>query len=79
MILNVIIKNKKDSSGFLYFLLIAFSQIVLSFEILSLFKLISKNGFFICNIAFFIISAILYIKEGKPLYKNEIKDEIKKK
>lgn len=78
MILNVITKNKKESSGFLYFLLIAFSQIILSFEILSLFKLISKNGFFICNIAFFIISAILYIKEGKPLYKNEIKDEIKK-
>ena len=78
LILSALIKDKKETSGFLYLLLIAFSQIVLSFEILSLFKLISKNGFLVCNIICFIVSIILFIKSGNKIYTNNFKTESKK-
>lgn len=68
-----ILLSKKDNenggrTGFLYFLLIAFSQIVLSFEILSLFKAISPNFFLICNAVFLLISIIVLFIKNKNLY-----------
>ncbi len=60
---------KKPSAGFLYYMLIAFSQIVLSFEILSLFGLISKTAFFFFNILFMVLSIMLFKIKGKEPYK----------
>ncbi len=68
-------ENVKAFNGFLYFLLIAFSQIVLSFEILSLLKQISSKGILILNVIFFIISLVLFIKKGKNFYIPELKTE----
>lgn len=78
LIVSVLNKRNKDIEGLLYFLLIAFSQIVLSFEILSLFKAISKTGVLICNIIFLITSIFLFIKTKSNLYIPNVKEEIKK-
>ncbi len=78
LIVSVINKNNKNIKGLLYFLLIAFSQIVLSFEILSLFKAISKTGVLICNIIFLITSIFLFIKTKAKLYIPNIEEEIRK-
>lgn len=78
LIVSILNKRNKDVEGSLYFLLIAFSQIVLSFEILSLFKAISKTGVLICNIIFLITSIFLFIKTKSNLYIPNVKEEIKK-
>ncbi len=57
--------------AFIYFLLSAFSQIVLSFEVLSLFKQISLKGIFALNIIFLIIGLILFFKSKKHIYMPE--------
>ncbi len=67
-ILSCISPKEKNISAFLYIILISFSQVVLSFEVLSLFGLISKNNFFICNIVFMILSVGLMIKTKSKLY-----------
>ena len=79
LILSVIYKKfpEKNFAGFLYFLLIAFSQLVLSFEVLSLFKAISKEGILICNIIFFALSVIFFVKNGNIIYKPDLKEDIK--
>ncbi len=77
LILSVINK-KSERTGFLYFLLISFSQIILSFEILSLFKMISEIGFLLCNTAVLTVSGVIFIKTKSVFYKPEIKDELKK-
>lgn len=67
------VKTKEEKGGgafFLYFLLTAFAQIVLSFEALSLLKSISKTGFLICNAVFLAVS--LVINKGKYFYKPKI-------
>ena len=73
IILSSIVKR---DSAFLYLLLIAFSQIVLSFEILSLFKFISVNGILICNFVFFIIALLFFVLTKKKFYVPKI--ELKK-
>lgn len=70
-----IISGSRKTAGFIYFLIIAFSQIILSFEILSLFKIISRDNFFICNICFFILSLILFFKSGQKIFIPNIKTE----
>jgi len=55
-------REQKGGTGFLYFLLISFSQIVLSFEVLSLFKAVSKTGFLTANAVFLTASAVIFIK-----------------
>lgn len=68
--------NGKDFPGFLYFILTIFSQIILSFEILSLFKKISLQAFVILNILFFVFSLVLF-KTGKcSFYFPDMKKEI---
>ena len=49
----------KNNLGFIFFILLLFCQIIISFEFLSLFKLISKTSFIIINIVFFVISLFL--------------------
>ena len=58
------IKGAEKKTGnvfFLYFLLTAFAQVVLSFEILSLFKSISKTGFLICSGVFLAAAAVVFL------------------
>jgi len=78
LLLSSVIKKDKNAAGFIYYLLIAFSQIILSFEILSLFKSISKNGIFICNMFFLISAVLIFIKSGKIFYVPNIYKELKK-
>ncbi len=70
--LSIICSKEKNCAGFLYFLLLAFSQIILSFEVLSLFKGISKTNFLICNIFFLLLSTIIFIIKKSSLYKFSI-------
>lgn len=73
LILCIVKKREIDEnghSGFIYFLLIAFAQIVLSFEVLSVFGKISQSNFLLINFLFFISSIILFIKDGNPYYIN---------
>lgn len=68
-------ESRRCSLNVLYFFLIAFSQIVLMFEILSLFSAISPIGVILLNILFFIASIFLWFKNGRPLSKPDVKGE----
>lgn len=69
-----IISPKKSILGFIYLLLIAFAQIVLTFEILSLFTLIKQYWVLGLNILFFVASAIVWNKHQRPLWSLEFRD-----
>ena len=71
------LKNSKNNIGIIVITLIAFAQIVLSFEVLSLLKLISKNGLLICNTIFFIVSIITFALTKATLYKPKFISETK--
>ena len=58
----------------LYFLLIAFCQLILSFEIMSLFKIITIWGVFLFNVIFLGLSVFLLKKTKSALYKFEFKN-----
>ncbi|MCD7878865.1 MAG: glycosyltransferase family 39 protein [Candidatus Gastranaerophilales bacterium] len=72
-----LIPKTKNNLGFIYLLLIAFGQIVLSFEILSLFKLITRNNFLAVNLTVFLISLILFFVKKSKLYFPQIFVETK--
>ena len=78
--LSIIQKRSNDKTfpGFLYFLIIVFSQIIISFEILSLLKIISRNGFFLFNTIFLTAAIILFFFDGRYIYKPNLRNEIKK-
>lgn len=79
-IFSVIFKSSNNVKipGFIYLFLIAYSQIVISFEILSLFGLISKKPLLICNMIFFIGASILWILNKFPIYRPKFLPEFKK-
>ncbi len=64
-----VFEPKKYGIGFIYFLLIAFAQIILTLEILSLFGIISANGVLAGNFIFLISGIIFWLKRKRPLYK----------
>ena len=70
-------KEQTNNLGVIYFLLICFSQIILSFELLSLFSLISEKFFIMVNKIIFLSSLVFWIKSSKPIYKPKIFDELK--
>lgn len=80
LILSVIDKKTafKNNLGLIFFILIAFSQIILTFEVLSLFRVLSKNSVFISNIIFLLISILIWSLIGKSCYKPLIFEELKK-
>ena len=80
LILSVIDKKTefKNNLGIIFFLLIAFSQIILSFEILSVFRILSKNSVFISNVIFLLISAFTWYLCGRSYYKPLVFTELKK-
>ena len=60
---------------FLYTLLTMFAQVVLTFEILSLFKAIKEINVLAINLVFVIVSLILWVKKDKPLYIPAVKEK----
>ncbi|MBQ8887577.1 MAG: glycosyltransferase family 39 protein [Candidatus Gastranaerophilales bacterium] len=69
---------KEKQNNFLYFLLIAFAQIVITFEMLSLFNSISTNGILILNLLFLVGSIIAFFKTGRQIHQPKIKEELLK-
>ena len=61
---------------FLYILLTMFSQVVLTFEILSLFKAINEPNVLVLNVIFLVIAGVLWFKKGKPVYIPAIKTKM---
>ena len=59
----------------LYMLLTMFSQVVLTMEILSLFKAINEVNVLIFNVLFLIAGTVLWNKKSRPLYIPQIKEK----
>lgn len=79
LLLSLCMKNEeKNNLGMIYFLLIAFSQIILTFEILSLFGAIGSLNFVLANFVFFIVSLFVFRKYDGFFYKPDIRNEFKK-
>lgn len=64
----------KKNTGIIYFFLICFAQIVLTFEILSLLNAMAEKPFLIVNIIFFFISTIL-ISTKKQFFKPQFEEK----
>lgn len=63
-----ILKPKTNHIGLTYFALIIFSQVILTFEILSLFSAITQQMFLWFNFAFLVISIMIWLKNGSPIW-----------
>lgn len=59
------------------FLLVSFANLVLTFEVLSLFSAISKIGVLIANTLFLLLSALVWNKSGRPKPEFPIKTPLK--
>lgn len=77
--------SPKDSDGkpkgpapFLYTLLLMFAQVVLTFEVLSLFKAIKEIPVLGFNILFLVLAVALWLKNGKPLYIPKVRETFSK-
>lgn len=76
LILSVIssklpIGNCYGLAGIISLFLLMFAQVVLSFEILSIFRMISQFGVILINLIVFIFSFIIWIKKSRPFFKVE--------
>lgn len=74
---SVLAKNKFINC-FIYTNLIAFAQIVVTSEILSIFTQIKEVPFLCINLIFLIISLIVWLKSGKPVPSIQAKNFLKK-
>lgn len=72
------INPKKNSIGIIYLYLIAFSQLILSFEILSLFTLVKPIWVLAANFIFFIISVFMWQRSNRNVWELNLSD-IKKR
>lgn len=63
-----VISPKKSVLGFIYIFLMAFAQIVLTFEILSLFTAIKQFWVLGLNILFLIVSIYIWDKKSSPVW-----------
>lgn len=66
--LTSIITPKKSILGVIYIFLIAFAQLVLTFEILSLFNAIKQFWVLGVNTLFLAVSGYLWVKKSKPVW-----------
>lgn len=64
-----ILRPKSFLVGFIYFILICFAQIVGIAEFLSLFKIFTPLSFLLLQCIILLLTVILWIKKGKPLFK----------
>lgn len=69
-----VISPKKSILGIIYLFLTAFAQIVLTFEILSLFSAIKQYYVLGFNILFLIISIFIWNKNNRPIWTLDCKD-----
>ncbi len=69
-----IITDKKSLEGFIYILLTAFANVVLTIEILSLLNAISHVGVLILNVIFLSGSIFIWNKKNRPLWIPNVKD-----
>lgn len=70
-------EQKSFLKFFIYLLLTAFANVVLTFEILSLFSAISVPGIFVLNLLLAGAGAGLWLKRDKPLPEFHVKPFIK--
>lgn len=76
---SCLMKNEeKNHLVFIYFFLISFAQIVLIFELLSLFSLINPINFLIGNFIVLIFAVLTWVKNKMPVYNFPIKSIFKK-
>ncbi len=73
-LLTSLIAPKKSIVGLIYLFLTAFSQIVLIFEILSLFSAINPISVLSLNILIFVLSVFVWFKNSKPLWRLDLSD-----
>ncbi|MBS6602862.1 MAG: hypothetical protein KH301_03770 [Brachyspira sp.] len=74
--LTAVLQNKKFISALIYFLLISFTNVVITFELLSLFSAISKVGVLCVNTLFTFFAFYLWKKVGCPKFEFNIKKDI---
>lgn len=60
--------SRKGIEGILYLPILAFSQLVLTFEVLSLFNAIKEGWVLFANVLFLFIISFIWYKKGKPLF-----------
>lgn len=77
-LLSSILECKEFAKGFIYTVLIGFSQIIFTTEILSIFHQFKPIPFLILNIIGFIVITFIWLKNNKPLYKPEFRHFINK-
>lgn len=77
-LLASVFEPKKFGIGFLYTLIIAYAQVVLTFEILSLFSKINLPAVVISNILMFFIILTFWVKYQRPLYRPKIKETFRR-
>lgn len=68
-----IFADKNSAQGIIYFLVSAFANVVLTFEILSLFSMITVWGVLILNVLFCLVSYKLWSFSEKPLWTLDVK------
>ncbi len=68
-----VFEPKKYGIGFVYTLIIAYAQVVFTFEVLSLFSKINVAAVVISNIIIFFTILTYWDKKGRPLYCPQIK------
>lgn len=73
-LITSLIAPKKSILGVIYLFLIAFSQIVLTFEVLSLFTAIKQSWVLGLNVVFTGLSVYLWNKKSRPLWSLDCKD-----
>lgn len=66
--------EKKSLEGFIYILLTAFANVVLTIELLSLFSAISPVGVLILNVIFLALSIFIWNKKNRPQWTPDIKN-----
>lgn len=71
-----LITPRKNIIGAIYLPIIAFAQLVLTFEVLSLFTAIKESWVLGLNLFFFIVSYYLWFKNSKPIWNLDCKDFI---
>lgn len=73
-LITSIITPKKSILGVIYLFLIAFAQLILTFEALSLFNLIKEIPVLLSNLAFLFVSLYLWNKYDRPFWNLEYKN-----
>ena len=72
----VLSRNSKSNLFLIYFFILGFAQIVLSFEVLSLLNLIRTKEFLCINGVFFLFSFCFWLFKEKPIPKLNLFDEL---